>query len=239
MATERTPNEYIRGYVEEEAREWQHRRMAQTLYEWADVFRYYFFAAQDASQRGLPQPLIAIEQMRVEILAAYRLKENPNGLPYEILMNERYLHRPLWESLEAELHEMAHLFQETTPGMHSCKGGYHNAQFVTVCEQLGLHPRLGSGAHWRPADGQFERLMERYEIPKPEHASGDFSAPPADKKKAWWDEDRGKKKGSSTLRLYLCSCIPPFKVRTGRPDLTAICLRCEQPFLPEAGKKDS
>jgi len=234
MAVERNPNSYIRGYVEDEAQEWEHRQVAQTIYEWADVFRYYFFAARDVPQRGLPQPLIAIEEMRVEILAAYRLRENPNGLPYEIIMNARYLGRPLWETLESELHEMTHLLQETTPGMQSCKGGYHNAQFVAMANEMGLYPRLGSGAHWHPADGQFERLMERYQVPKPEHAQGDFNAPPADKKKAWWDEDRGKRKGSSTLRLYLCGCEPPFKVRTGRSDLAAICLRCEKPFLPAA-----
>ncbi len=235
MATETNPNGYIRGYVEDEAREWEHRQMAQTLYEWADVFRYYFFAARDMPQRGLPQPLIAIESMRVEILAAYRVKENPNGLPYEIIMNSRYLDRPMWETLESELHEMVHLFQETTPGMESCKNGYHNAQFVAIANEIGLYPRIGSGAHWRPADGQFERLMERYLVSKPEHAQGDFGAPPQDKKKAWWDDDRGKKKGSSTLRLYVCGCTPPFKVRTGRADLAAICLRCEQPFLPQDG----
>ncbi len=231
---ETNPNGYIRGYVEDGAQQWGHRQMAQTLYEWADVFRYFFFAAKDVPQRGLPQPLIAIEEMRIEILAAYRLKENPNGLPYEIIMNARYLNRPVWEILESELHEMVHLFQETSPVMQSCKGGYHNVQFVAICEELGLHPRLGTGAHWRPADGQFERLMERYWVRKPEHAYGEFASPPMEKKKAWWDEDRGKTRGSSTLRLYICGCTPPFKVRTGRPDLAAICLHCEKPFLPPA-----
>ena len=33
---------------------------------------------------------------------------------------------------------MVHLFQETTPGMESCKNGYHNVQFVAVANEIGL-----------------------------------------------------------------------------------------------------
>jgi hypothetical protein len=40
-----------------------------------------------------------------------------------------------------------------------------------------------------------------------------------------------QKKPGSRLRLYECSCEPPFKVRAGRDDLQAICALCEQPFM--------
>lgn len=230
MSTERNPNGYIRGFVEEDGNGWKYRQTAADLYQWTDVFRYYFFAASQDGQTGLAQPLLAIEEMRHDVYAAYRLTQNPNGLPYEILMNARWLSRPHWEIYETLLHEMVHLYQETTEGMEKCKGGYHNKQFVEICNSMGLWPRLGHGSHWRPADGQYERLMERYGIPKPESAQGDFGDKPDKGKGSWWDVGGVKTKGSSTLRLYICSCEPPFKVRSGRPNLAAVCLNCMQPF---------
>lgn len=101
------PNRFVREYVESDGpREWQHREMAQQLYEWADVFRRYFFSQKNPEQQELPQPLVAIAPMRVDVLAGYRLVPNPNGLPYEITLNSLYISRPPWESLETLLHVM-------------------------------------------------------------------------------------------------------------------------------------
>ncbi len=238
MTSERQPNAVVRTYVESEAANWEHREAATILYEWADLFRHYFFAAGSEARRGLPQPLIAVEALRVDVLAAYRLKENPNGLPYEIIMNARYLDRPLWETLETELHELVHLYQETSPGLDKSKGGYHNAQFVAICEELGLHPRLGTGTHWRPADGQFERLMNRYGVVKPDYAvETPPVVPPGAKTKYWWDDDRRTKKGSSTLVLYTseaCTRTPSCKLRSGRRDLSVHCRECGGDFTPRS-----
>lgn len=50
----------------------------------------------------------------------------------------------------------------------------------------------------------------------------------------WWDEDRGGKRGSSTLVKYVCGCPPPKNsVRTGRKDLQAQCLTCGTIFKAE------
>ena len=234
MSLEREPNRVIRDYIEQGGpSEWAHKEVAQSLYEWADVFRFYFFGAQREDQQGLPQPLIAVAPLRVDTLAAYRLVPNPNGLPYEITLNSRYLDRPQWETLETLLHEMVHLYQENTPGLIPCKHGYHNIQFISICEELGLHPRLGSGAHSRPADGQFARLMERNEVEPPDYA---VVVPPENGKRYWWDEDRGAKSGKSTLVLYTSeSCVrkPPCKVRSGRPDLQLRCETCGGAFSPQ------
>jgi len=136
----RDPNKYIRKYVEKGATNWEHQSIAQELYQWADVFRLYFFKPKADHQPEIPNLLVGIEPMRVDVLAGYHLKENAIGLPYEITFDARYIRRPLWELLETELHEMVHLYQENTPGLMPCKGGYHNAQFVLICEELGLHP---------------------------------------------------------------------------------------------------
>lgn len=230
---EREPNRAVREYVESDGpREWEHKEPARGLYEWADVFRFYFFSAGKPGDYALPQPLVAVAPMRIETLAAYRLVPNPNGLPYEVIMNSHWLKRPQWEILETLLHEMVHLYQENAPGMVRCKPPYHNQQFVDLCEQLGLHSRLGSGAHWKPADGQFEALMTRYGVEKPVYAI--VIGPDGPKKKYWWDDDRSRRKGSSTLLKYVCGCpAPKNSVRSGRKDLMALCLICNETFRAE------
>jgi hypothetical protein len=115
-----------------------------------------------------------------------------------------------------------------------CKSGYHNKQFVEIAEELGLHPLLGVGAHWRPGDGQFARLMEPLEVEKPDHAKGEFEKPDKPKDgKFWWDDNRGKKKGTSTLTLYTnpeCPQPAPCKLRAGRKDLHLSCDDCSGKF---------
>lgn len=231
------PNRQVRKYVERGARRWEHQKIAAELYKWSDVFRFYFLRPQAEYQPEIPNLVIGVESMRIDVLASYHLKENSVGLPYEITFNEHYIKRPIWELNESLLHEMVHLFQQETPGMQPCKHNYHNAQFVAICEELGLHPRLGSGAHWRPADGQFERLMTRFGVNKPAYAeAGNVEVPPESPKKHWWDDDRGKAKGKSNLILYLnpdCKKKQPCKLRSGRSDLNIVCQDCGGKFDPQ------
>lgn len=116
-----------------------------------------------------------------------------------------------------------HLSQEfmannKVPGLKSCAGGYHNKQFVEICEEIGLHPRLGVGAHWRPADGQSAKLMDRYAVPPPPPVEIPKDRP----KENWFDSERGSNRGTSTLVLYTCEICPrkpECKIRSGRADL--------------------
>lgn len=245
MAAERekAPNIVIKEYVEQDGpQDWKHRQMVQFLYRVFDAARFCFFSPRDESQLVLPQSVIAVDDMRHEVLAAYRISYNPTGLPFEIMMNAKWIGRPRWELCESLIHEEVHLFQEYmadqgVDGYEHCKGGYHNRQFVELCEQVGLHPILGVGAHWGPAGGQFARLMELLGVEKPAHAEGEFKKPEGKVKGKpyWWDADRGKVKGTSTLILYTvdgCPRIPGCKVRSGRRDLQLACMTCGGHFEP-------
>lgn len=226
------PNKAVRRYVEKGAEAWQHKGVAAELYAWSDVFKFYWFSPESEYQAAIPNLVIGVEPMRVNVLAGYHLKENAVGLPYEITFNERYMARPLYAILETAVHEMVHLYQENTPGLMPCKNNYHNQQFVAICEEIGLHPRLGSGAHWKAADGQFAGLMERYGVPRPEEAS---EVPPESPKTDWWDDYEGKGKGKSTLILYMspsCTRKPECKLRSGRADLNIRCSECGGEFKP-------
>lgn len=243
------PNKYIRDYVEgDNTPDWIHTQVAKDLYQFGSIVSRYLIAPRNETQPRLPQPLVGIEKMRVETLAAYRLVPNANGLPYEVLLNEVWIKRPMWELYESLTHEMIHLYQEwgadqglerfKDDPLKKCTGGYHNNQFVEICEEIGLHPMIGVGAHWRPADGQFGRLMGLLGVEEPEYAKGgDFVMPPAGTKKPgyWWDDNRGKKKGSSTLTLYttdVCVREPQCKVRAGKKDLNIVCADCDGAFIP-------
>ncbi|MDO8673422.1 MAG: SprT-like domain-containing protein [Dehalococcoidia bacterium] len=224
------PNLLIKDFVESDGpSSWKHKEYAKDFYNMAEVMRLYFFSAKDAGDYQMPQPLVGIENLGYRTLACYYLVENPVGLRYQISMNSVYLDRPPYEQYETLCHEMIHLYQENHADLPKCKNGYHNLAFVEIAESIGLHSRLGSGAHWKPADGQFQRLLDRFSIPKPSY-SAEAEVPPADKKSYWWDKDRGNKKGSSTLLMYTCKCEPPFKIRSGRSNLTALCKACGSDF---------
>jgi hypothetical protein len=231
------PNQAIKDYVESDGpTEWKRQPLAKDLYEMSNVYRMYFFCQKTPDQYVMPQPLVAIEDLDVRTLGAYYLRENPLGLRWQISLNAKWAHRPKWELFETLSHEMVHLDQENHPELPKCKNGYHNKEFVAIAEEIGLHPALGFGWHTRPADGQFARLMDRYEIKKPGYATDkDVSVPPG-AKKAWWDDDRGgKAKGSSTLVLYTsptCTRTPGCKIRAGRRDLEIACRTCGGEFAP-------
>lgn len=96
-------------------------------------------------------------------MASYRVVSNANGLPYEVIYNEHDLNRPQCEVLETLLHEMVHLYQENTPGLAPCKDGYHNAQAVLICEEIGLHPPPGK---WRPPQTGRRSVRAAYSPPR-------------------------------------------------------------------------
>lgn len=237
------PNDYIRDFIlDDGAKDWRHTDLVKQLYEVDRTFTFNLFSPKDETQLELPQSVIAVADMRVEILAAYRLSYNPNGLFCEILHNEKHLDRPFWAVCESHLHERVHQMQEWLAdkgdnGYQKCKGGWHNAQFVGLCEDVGLHPMLGIGAHWKPADGQFSRIMDRLDIPKPIEAGGAFPKPEDKRSKdSWWDRGRGTARGKSTLALYTadaCNRSPRCKIRSGRTDLQIRCMECEGTFRPQ------
>ena len=78
--------------------------------------------------------------------------------------------------------------------------------------------------------------MDRYIILKPKHAEGQFVKPDGKGKDAWWDKDRGKVKGKSTLVKYVserCTKNLPCSFRAGRRDLLVKCIECEGEFKPQ------
>ena len=174
--------EAIRRNVEI-AMDWPYRKMATTLYRWADIFRERLLDPVAIPGRGrMPDIVLSFEPMNYRALAGYTLQRNAQGLLNEIAFNSKRLDRPLWEHLETLLHEMVHLWQQNF-GQHPIRRAYHNREFVDKCQELGLHSQIGSGAHWKPADGLFALLMKEHGIEEPKYTE----VPPEEKRKNWWD----------------------------------------------------
>ena len=211
------PHEAIRRHVEG-AQDWEWHDIATSLYQWTDRFNDRFF------DRGMPDVLLSFERMDIRILATYTLNRNAQGLLYEVAFNTRHLERPLWETLETLMHEYVHLWQQNQ-GEHPVTRNYHNQEFVTKCESIGLHPAIGSGAHTRPADGPFAEFLRAYAVPEPVTPDGllvDDKGKPLN----WWLKP-GKERGRSTLTKWSCGCQ---SVRTGRREFYACCTRCGKTF---------
>jgi len=194
--------------------------MATTLYLWTDRFNERFFGHQ------MPAALLSFERLDVRILAAYTLKRNPQGLLYEITFNTCHLERPLWETLETLLHEYVHLWQQNF-GQHPVERNYHNVEFVLKCQELGLHPHVGSGVHLRPGDGPFAELLVAHGL-EPPPTDIDLNLDPRGKPLDWWigPGDR-ERRGSSTLSKWTCGCQ---NVRVGTREFYACCTRCGNTF---------
>jgi hypothetical protein len=223
----------------EQAPGWVYREQAQFLYRWAVVFKDRLLdPVLLTDRRRLPDPVISFDTMRVETLAAYSIVRNPQGLLDEITFNTVHFTddngRKVWEygqwgELETLLHEQVHLWQQNF-GEHPVKVGkiYHNKEFVEKCNSLGLYPRPGIGAHWRPSDGPFALIMKEHGIPEP-----DYREVPDDKRRLnWWEylkwlEGEGRRGGRSTLAKWSCGCQ---NVRVGTKEFEARCLRCGNVF---------
>jgi hypothetical protein len=138
----------------------------------------------------------AIERLGHRILAAYTLRRNAQGLLYEIQ------HQAPRAPAVADAGDLdarvdapvaAELWRE--PGVAQ----YHNQEFVSACEAIGLHPAIGSGVHLRPADGLFAQFLRVYGVPEPEPMAEPKTTPkgrPVD----WWVDPEKRRRGRSTMR---------------------------------------
>ena len=213
-----TPHEAIRRHVEG-AEDWEWRETATVLYQWSDRFNDRFFG------QHMPDMVLGFQPIDHRILAAYTLRRNPQGLLYEITFNTKHLGRPLWQTLETLMHEYVHLWQQNF-GEHPVTRNYHNVEFVAKCEEIGLFPAIGSGAHRRPAEGAFAEFLRAYSVPEPPPITAPKLTPKG-KHLDWWADRRERPRGRSTLAKWSCGCQ---NVRVGTKAFEACCLRCGNAF---------
>jgi len=210
---------------------WKYQELANQLYQWTDIFRDRLIepVAIPGREGKLPGPVLGFERFDYRALAYYRLGKNAFGLDDEIILNEVHLDRPLYSILETVLHEQLHLWQQRK-GKAPVTRNYHNQEFVEKCEALGLHPKLGSGVHLKPADGVFEALLAEYGIKKPPMA--EIWVVTGGEKRNWWVAPGKERKGRSTLERWTCECGQ--NARLSKRAFFATCALCHEVFLPQS-----
>lgn len=157
------------------------KKTAKQLSELAGVFNFYFFSPRDSGQPTLPQPMIRIAPLRKEMLIDHQKTQNSLDIPYEVIINEHWIHRPQWETAEILAHQLIHIYQETILNTKVSEYSYHNREFIEISEYLGLYIRQRGGYHEKPAAGQFAELMARLGIEKPEYTIDNLTMYPGNR----------------------------------------------------------
>ena len=241
ISTGSNPQPEIRKNAET-ASDWKYHEEAARLYNLAVIFRDRLvdpILRLDRSQ--VPDPVISFENLRNNnVLAAYTLQRNPQGLLHEISLNTAHYQemdgKPEWKygrwaQAESLLHEMLHLKQQKY-GMTPYKSGRnsHNKEFVTMAKALGLNVTPVFGNHYQVADvgSPFAILMAELGIPRPD----DVVRVEGVKVKDDWFEIGKKRKGKSSLTKYSCGCQNAW---IGSAEFKAMCMKCGNVFVQAAG----
>jgi len=199
----------------ENASDWIFKEEAVNLYRLAIIFRDRLVDPILRTDRNqVPDPVISFDDMRNNnILAAYTLNRNPQGLLHEITLNTAHYEevegKPVWRfgkwaQAESLLHEMLHLKQQKY-GKEPYKRGKstHNKEFCEMSKQLGLNVVPNIGCHYAPADegSPFAILMHEMGIPRPTDVP---TAEGTRGRRLDWFEIGKKEKGRSSLSKWQC-----------------------------------
>jgi len=235
------PYQAIRDYsTNGGAPDWAYKDFLAEMYWIGDRFRFLHLSRPTEDAPEVPPLLLSVRKMRHEIIGGYHTQRNEFGMRWDIFFNEVHIKLDTWREerrryAETLLHELLHLASENLPGYRKCVNNYHHSEFQELARSVGLHVN-SEGAHTRPGDGLFNRVMELCEIPPLPEEQKSVEVPLSSPRENWWDVGRDKKRGSSTLILYTsdqCPEHPQCKIRSGRRDLMIGCLKCGGLFVPQ------
>ncbi len=190
---------------------WDFRDVMQELHVWAQRFNFEF-------KLEIPEVTIGIKDLGRQYNGQFLEGHNSLGLRREIIIDRRHIEECLsqetwYEVLGTLLHEQLHAWQEEHG--KSGKRNYHNKQFQRKAAELGLiiSPQ-GYKQYEAPDDSPFFSVLEKHgvcvpKLPEPDRLNGQRA-----------------RSGNSKLKLWVCGCRPPVKVRVGRAVFQARCLIC-------------
>jgi hypothetical protein len=131
-------------------------------------------------------------------------------------INLNTLHIKKGNPYETLTHELAH-YENNSKNIKDCSSNqYHNRNFKVVAERFLLKVEKGKkGYAFTTETEEFNKMLAEF---KPNKEVFNI-----------FQKEQEKKKKGSRLKLWLCSCETPVKVRCA-VELDAICLKCGQEF---------
>jgi hypothetical protein len=192
---------------------WDYRDLLRDLHHWAEVF-------SDEFKLGISNIALRVDGLRVRRLGRFSPHHNGFGLEREIGIERRTLHtQEFWQLLGTLLHQLLHAWQEDYG--KPAKGHYHNRQFQRKAAEFGLIVNGRGDQHYQP-NSLFTEVLRAHGVVIPE-----FPEPPP------------LLMGSSKLKLWVCACEPPFRLRVARTGFQAICSHCGHEFVQLDGRQDA
>jgi len=191
---------------------WDFREAALELYRWLPIFDFEF-------KLELPPIAIAIRKMsRRSCYGYFQHAHNELGLQDEIAIDERHVLASCiandWtELLDTLLHETLHAWQQEhgIPG----KGNYHNKEFREKAQQLGLIIDASGRSLGRINGSPFLQLLDRHSVEIPTVTLTERELTP---------------KSPTKLKLWMCSCTKPIRLRIAKSNVRIRCEDCGQRF---------
>jgi len=162
-----------------------------------------------ADTPGMPHPVVAMEQDRVNRLGYYTQRDG-YALVHRINLNP-YAHTDGEQAAETLAHEIVHLWQAHVG--RPIKRDYHGVEFHQRMAEYGIETTGKRGKHVRYIDITWPNWMEM----NADLELGRFSLP-----------GKGKQRSRRLLLKHVCpDCGASFR---NRVPLEALCLACNVPF---------
>jgi hypothetical protein len=190
---------------------WELQELLRELHRWVGIFVFEF-------KLEIPDIVLRVDGLRVWRLGHFHRGHNGFGLEGEIAINRRHLNkRDFWDVLGTLLHELLHAWQECHG--KPAKGQYHNKQYRRKASEFGLVVD-GRGYQRVEPEGAFARLLQAYGVNVPT-----LPAPSPEPV------------ALCGLKLWVCRCDPPFRMRVARADFRATCNYCGQEYFQSESRE--
>ena len=203
---------------QENTQDWDYTVLVKDLHEWEERFILQF-------KLQCPMSALRIGQLRFSCHGDFQDGRNEFGLLNEICLNEKHINGKTvdFDVLGTLLHELIHSEQQAlgTNGKAKVNYSYHNNAFIQRAEDFGLVVDHQGQQEYAQPPTQFSELLARHGIEMPKSID---SQPIR-------NESPHSMLGNSKLKLWVCSCNPPVRVRVAIADFQARCLKCVQIFI--------
>lgn len=176
----------------------------------------------------VPPIVLSVDVNNIQQLGHYKIGRDGIGLNWRISMNLVHLGRAKGDVLRTLLHEMLHASQHAyaAPG----EGNYHNSEFRGWCEKLGIPTNEHGLDQGTVKDSLMAKYLKKHRVKGVSFFTAPGTKPTPVGRDPLVPRDLLPKRKGSRLRLFVCGCAKPVRVRVARDEFHARCNDCLADF---------